>query len=37
MTARRSTQTSANLFDIVRTVGLGMPGVEAATKYDGSR
>jgi hypothetical protein len=36
MKARRSKQTSANLFDIVRTVGLGLPGVEAATKYDGS-
>ena len=24
------------LFDRVRTVGLGLPGVEAATKYDGS-
>ena len=23
-------------FDIVKTVGLGLPGVEAATKYDGS-
>jgi hypothetical protein len=36
MKARRSKQTSANLFDIVRTVGLGLPGVEADTKYDGS-
>jgi len=36
MKARRGKQTSANLFDIVRTVGLGLPGVEAATKYDGS-
>ncbi len=36
MKARRSKQTSANLFDIVRTVGLGLPAVEAATKYDGS-
>ena len=36
MKARRSKQTSANLFDIVRTVGLGLPGVEAATRYDGS-
>jgi hypothetical protein len=36
MKARRSKQTSANLFDTVRTVGLGLPGVEAATKYDGS-
>ena len=36
MKARRAKQTSASLFDIVRTVGLGLPGVEAATKYDGS-
>ena len=36
MKARRRKQTSAVLFDIVRTVGLGLPGVEAATKYDGS-
>jgi hypothetical protein len=26
----------ANPFDIVRTVGMAMPGVEATTKYDGS-
>jgi hypothetical protein len=26
----------SDLFDIVRTVGLGLPGVEAATRYDGS-
>ena len=36
MKARRGKQMSASLFDIVRTVGLGLPGVEAATKYDGS-
>ena len=36
MKARRGKQTSASLFDVVRTVGLGLPGVEAATKYDGS-
>jgi hypothetical protein len=36
MKARRGKRTSASLFDIVRTVGLGLPGVEAATKYDGS-
>jgi hypothetical protein len=36
MTARRRKQTAANPFDIVRTVGLGLPDVEAATKYDGS-
>lgn len=37
MKASRRKQTSANLFDIVRTVGLGLPDVEAATKYDGSQ
>ena len=26
----------ADLFDVVRRVGLGLPGVEAATRYDGS-
>jgi hypothetical protein len=36
MKARCGNQTSASLFDVVRTVGLGLPGVEAATKYDGS-
>ena len=36
MRARRGTKRSANRFDIVRTVGLGLPGVDAATKYDGS-
>jgi hypothetical protein len=36
MTARRGKQTAASLFDFVTTVGLGLPGVEAATKYDGS-
>ena len=29
-------RTPANSFDIVRAVGLTLPGVEAATKYDGS-
>ena len=29
-------QRSALPFDIVRTVGLQLPGVEAAAKYDGS-
>lgn len=29
-------QTSADTFEIVRTVGLTLPDVEAATKYDGS-
>ena len=27
---------AAKAFDTVRAVGLGLPGVEAATKYDGS-
>ncbi len=27
---------AADLFEIVRSVGLALPGVEAATKYDGS-
>ena len=36
MKARHGKQTSPNLFDIVRAVGLDLPGVEAATKYDGS-
>jgi len=27
---------STNPFDIVRTVGLALPDVEATTKYDGS-
>lgn len=35
MKARR-VKTPANLFEIVRTVGLGLPGVEAAARYDGS-
>jgi hypothetical protein len=29
-------RTPASPFDIVRTVGLTLPGVEATTKYDGS-
>jgi hypothetical protein len=29
-------QMTANAFDIVRTIGLELPGVEATTKYDGS-
>jgi hypothetical protein len=34
---RRSTmQTPADAFETVRTVGLGLPGVEATTRYDGS-
>ena len=29
-------QTGAKAFDVVRTVGLGLPGVEASIRYDGS-
>jgi len=29
-------QMMASAFDIVRTIGLQLPGVEATTKYDGS-
>ena len=29
-------QMMASAFDIVRTIGLELPGVEATTKYDGS-
>jgi len=29
-------RTAADEFDAVRTIGLALPGVEAATKYDGS-
>jgi len=29
-------QMMASAFDIVRTIGLELPGVEASTKYDGS-
>ena len=47
MKSRRGKQTSnlcdgarrlqpSGLFDIARTVGLGLPGVESATRYDGS-
>jgi hypothetical protein len=36
MKAGAATQKSADPFRIVRTVGLGLPDVEAATKYDGS-
>ena len=32
----RTTQPAGHLFDLVRRVGLGLPGVEAATRYDGS-
>lgn len=33
---RNSARTSANVFERVRTAGLALQGVEAATKYDGS-
>jgi hypothetical protein len=33
---RRSPQLPADPFEIVRTVGLTLPDVEATTKYDGS-
>ena len=36
MKARLEKQAASDLFDIVRTVGLDLPDVEAATKYDGS-
>jgi hypothetical protein len=47
MKARRTKQTAnppdkarrlqpSDLFEIVRTVGLGLPGVEVATRYNGS-
>jgi hypothetical protein len=36
MKRRPTKQTPADMFDTVRTVGLALPGVEAATKYDGS-
>ena len=29
-------QTSAKAFELVKTVGLGLPDVEATTRYDGS-
>jgi hypothetical protein len=32
----RTPQTAANGFELVRTVGLTLPGVEATTRYDGS-
>ncbi len=31
-----TTRTPPDIFDIVRSVGLALPGVEAATRYDGS-
>jgi hypothetical protein len=36
MTRTAASQSVANTFDVVRTIGLTLPGVEAATKYDGS-
>ena len=36
MTRRRSKPTAADPFETVRAVGLGLPGVEAATRYDKS-
>jgi hypothetical protein len=32
----RKKDTPADIFETVRAVGLALPGVEAATKYDGS-
>ena len=32
----RSTSTPADTFDVVRSVGLTLPDVEATTKYDGT-
>jgi hypothetical protein len=31
-----TTRTPPDIFEIVRSVGLALPGVEAATRYDGS-
>jgi hypothetical protein len=36
MKRRQAKQTAMDPFERVRTVGLALPGVEAATKYDGS-
>jgi len=33
---RRGTATPVDVFEVVRAVGLALPGVEAATRYDGS-
>ena len=33
---RGTKQTASGVFDLVRSVGLGLPDVEAVTKYDGS-
>ena len=36
MKRRPAKQTAADIFEMVRTVGLALPDVEAAMKYDGS-
>ena len=36
MKRRRTTRIPADVFELVRTVGLTLPDVEAGTKYDGS-
>ena len=36
MKRRRTERTSARAFEIVKTVGLALPDVEAAIRYDGS-
>jgi hypothetical protein len=36
MKRRRKEEQQADAFDVVRTVGLELPGVEASTRYDGS-
>ena len=36
MKRKPTTQTPADAFEMVRTVGLALPDVEATTKYDGS-
>lgn len=36
MTRRATKQSRADPFEVVRTVGLELPGLEASTRYDGS-
>lgn len=36
MTGRPATRASRDVFETVRTLGLALPDVEAATKYDGT-
>lgn len=36
MTRSRARRAPPDVFEVVETVGLTLPGVEAATKYDGS-